>query len=555
MILSQFLIAAALPIKFSGNHTIDDRELYEVIGLKKPYFFEFWKSAPKLEPKKVNPLLTLIENYYKSHGFYHAKAKSSIRKNRIVIEVEENEPIRVENVSTISPLPIDTLIPFEKGDRFDPEKFIESKKRIQKFYANHQYCNVKLNTKAFVDIEKNRAYIVYDVTPNDPCVFGKISIHAPESVEPKIIASLLHFREGDPYSAEVIRRSYREIYANEGIERVVIDDGKHDGNKVPVNITVSVYPKPVHITTGAGFSSDEGINLQAGIKHRNFFGNLKTLGLEARYSQVKAFVRASADTPLPNHNRASADIGAKREIYDGYHERSLLARINLKQSRYPHFFQESLIYDDTTTSDSNDPENFPNGKLRILSPLGSWEIDKRDSVLEPTKGYKLQAEGMGSYKSEFSDATYYKVLLTGAYHRPFPWGVSSVRLKYGAIKVLQGKVPPSYRFYAGGMNSNRAYSYRQLGPKNGYGDPIGAYSITEGTVELRIPMGSSFKTVVFSDITYLGQTTLPDYGKPYIAVGPGIRYKTPIGPIALDAGFDIDDLSRFAIHFHIGELF
>ena len=553
--LSQLLPAAALSVEFSGNRSIDDRTLHEVIGLKKPLFFEFWKSEPKLDPDKVNSLLPLIENYYKSHGFYHAKAASVIRNNKIVITIEEYEPIRVADVSTISILDIKPLIPFNNAERFDPEGFVMSKRAIREFYADHHFCNVELTAKAFVDIEKNLAYIVYDVKPNDPCVFGKISIHAPESVQPEIISSLLYFKESEPYTTELIRRSYQEIYANEGIERVIIDDSKHDDNRVPVDVTVSIYPKPIHVKTGAGYSSDEGINLQAGIKHRNFFGNLKTLGLEARYSQIKAFVRISADMPMPDHNRAGADISAKREIYDGYNERSLLARVNLKQSRHPNFFQESIIYDDTITSESNDPENFPNGKLRIISPVGSWEIDKRNSVLEPTKGYKLHAEAMGSVKSKLSDATYYKLQFSGAYHHPVSWGVASFRLKYGAIKVLQGRVPPSYRFYTGGMNSNRAYNYRQLGPKNSYGDPIGAYSMTEGTVELRIPVDGSFKAVIFTDITYLGRTALPDYKKSYTAVGPGIRYETPIGPIALDIGFDINDFSQYAIHFHIGELF
>jgi len=47
---------------------------------------------------------------------------------------------------------------------------------------------------------------------------------------------------------------------------------------------------------------------------------------------------------------------------------------------------------------------------------------------------------------------------------------------------------------------------------------------------------------------------VPDYQKPYISIAPGIRYKTPIGPIALDVGFDLNDFNRFAIHSHIGEL-
>ena len=555
LLLSQLLYAVELPVKFSGNHTIDDGTLYRVIGLEQPLFFEFWKEKKKIDPQKIPALLPLIENFYKSHGFYHAKASSHVQDDQIIIHIKEDQPIKVANLSTISPLNIESFIPFHEGERFDPEAFVKSKEAIKKFYADHQFCNALLHAKAFVDIEKNLAYIVYDITPNAPCQFGHISINAPKNVDPAIIASFLYFQEGDPYTTELIRRSYQEIYTNEGVDRVTIDDSKHYENRVPVDVTVSLYPKPIHVTAGTGFSSDEGVNLLMGIKHRNFFGNLKTTGIEARYSQIRSYIRTLFGMPLKNHNRLGGNLGLKQELYDGYDERALFARINLQHALFPYLFHESIFYDHITTTNSIDPINFPNGTLHITSLQSSWSIEKRDALIDPSKGYKLHTELSGSIKSPISDASYYKILLSGLYHHPLPWGVLSLRLKHGTIKRLQGHIPPSYRFYAGGMNSNRAYSYRQLGATNSSGNPIGAFSITEGTVEFRMPLVNQFKAVIFSDITYLGQQTLPNYQQPFVAVGPGIRYQTPIGPIALDIGFDLNDFNRYAIHFHIGELF
>lgn len=548
-------LAEPLYVDFSGNSSIDDRSLYEAMGIEKPHFFEFWKKRPKLDPEKLDLMIPLLENYYKSHGFYHVKITYRVQKDRIVIKIEEHRPVTVADVSYISPLDIKELIPFKKGDRFDAEKFVQSKERIKEFYADRRYCNVDLNAKAFIDIENDQAYIVYDIEPNEPCVFGKISIKTQPGLDEKIVRSLLYFREGDPYSAELIKRSYREIYANEGVERVIIDDARHEGERVPVNVTVSLYPKPIHFTAGAGYSSDEGLNVQMGIKHRNFPKNLKTVGLQTRYSQIRRFIKGSYDMPLPNHNRFAAETGYNYEIFDGYKERSIRAKLLLKHLRWPQVFQESISIDNTTTTDSGDLVNFPNGKLLIVSANGAWEIDKRDSVLNPTKGYKIGVKASGSVKSPISDATYYKLFLNAAYHHPLKKATLSMRLRQGTIKAKQGHIPPSYRFYAGGMNSNRAFGYRQLGPKNGLGNPVGAFSITEATVEYRFDIGRDFRGVLFSDLTYLGQDSIPDYKRAYISVGPGIRYMTPIGPIAFDLGFDAQHLSRFTLHFHIGELF
>ncbi len=551
----RLLSAASLPVVFENNDHIETKRLYEIMGIPAPLFFEFWKKKPHIDPDKVDALLPVIENYYRSRGFYHAKATRSVRNGTIVITIEENEPVKVADVSIISLLDIETIVPFHKGDRFDAELFVGSKKKIKRHYTDHHYCNVDLDAKAFVDIEKNEAYIVYDVHPNRPCIFGKITIHSPQSVDENIIRSLLTFKEGDPYSTESIRRSYREIYANEGIERVVIDDTKHQNEKVPVDVTVSVYRKPLHFAAGAGYSSDEGINLQMGIKHRNFFGNLKTVGFDIRYSEIKEHLRMTGEMPLPHHNRLGLEAGIGRESFDGYDEHAIRMKLNLKHLRHPHYFQEGLLFERTDTRNSKDPANFPDGTLLIVSPKIGWEIDRRDSFLDPTRGYRIELDGMGSIHSSISDATYYKLSGSASWHESFGCGIASTRLKLGSIKVGDGHIPPSYRFYAGGMNSNRAYNYRQLGPKNRYGDPIGAYSIAEGTVELRLPLDDTFRWVLFSDITFLGQNEFPDFGKAYIAVGPGIRYMSPMGPIAFDVGFDIEDFGEFAFHFHIGELF
>ena len=39
------------------------------------------------------------------------------------------------------------------------------------------------------------------------------------------------------------------------------------------------------------------------------------------------------------------------------------------------------------------------------------------------------------------------------------------------------------------------------------------------------------------------------------SIGAGIRYISPIGPVKLDMGMDIEDNSQYAIHFQIGQSF
>jgi outer membrane translocation and assembly module TamA len=76
--------------------------------------------------------------------------------------------------------------------------------------------------------------------------------------------------------------------------------------------------------------------------------------------------------------------------------------------------------------------------------------------------------------------------------------------------------------------------------------------------ELRIPIKGAFETAVFSDVGNLWvDATYPfEHGFPIRAsVGSGIRYQTPIGPLAFDYGINLtrkafEDFGAF--HFAIG---
>ncbi len=555
LLMTLFLYAQKLPLVFTGNRQVSADALYNALGLNAPFFFEFWKGPPRYDTQKIFFIPTALESYYRSVGFYHARVQSEVQKERIVVRIQEGRPVTVADISAISRLRVVDKIPLREGERFQTALFTQSKARIKALYADNHYCNVRLRAKAYIDIETDKAYLVYDVEPGKPCRFGRITIRAPKTVDPRIIRSLLSFKEGDPYSKELIYRSYRDIYSNEGVERVTIDDSQRDGNRVPVIVTLSTYQKPLHLTAGLGYSTDEGISLKAGVKHRNFFGNLRTLSLDLKYSDIRQLASLNAQMPLTHHNRLEGETGYRQERFDGYDERAWYATLNLSHLRLPYYLRERIVYDHVETYNSSDPTLFPEGIIGIVSLGLTAQVDTRNSRLDPTRGYLLSLDAMGSIRSVLSDATYYKLLAVGIWHLPIPGINLAWRGRAGTLDIADGEVPPSYRFYAGGMRSNRGWAYRQLGPKNRNGDPIGGFSVAESSLEWRHNLPHSLRGVLFVDATVLGQDASPDFGTVYTAVGAGLRYLSPIGPIGLDFGLNIDDPSQYALHFHIGELF
>ncbi|MFZ2891169.1 autotransporter assembly complex protein TamA [Sulfuricurvum sp.] len=557
MIFALLALSAPLRIAFNGNEKITTDTLYGVLGLRKPYGIEVWEEQPSIEPIAITQSVSALSSFYRSKGFYHAKITAESNEKEVIFKIQENNPIRISDIKINSLLDIESAITLHTDDLFDQEAFSSSKSAIKKRYGEAGYCNAQFNTKAWVDIETDHAYLLFEATPGEICTFGTIHVESTPNIDGELTTSMLRFEEGDPYSIEAIRLSYETLYAQEGITRVLINDNDRNGSIVPITLSIEEADQPIRFTAGLGYSSDEGIQAQTGIKHRNFFGNLKTLALDYHYSQIKQDASGAITMPLYNRGLLAGEIGYTNEIFDGYKSESTYEKITAKYQDTPTSVMTGILFDRVKTYDSNDITAFPDSVLFITSPLGEINLDTRNKPLEPTKGYWLNAKLTGSLRSAvFSDATYFKSLLSGAYIMSIDNHIFGAKLKWGTLHIYDGTVPSSYRFYAGGMNSNRAYTYRDLGPKNTGGDPIGFSALTEGTFEYRFPIYQEFRGILFSDLTFASQNTFYDYAHDaYWGVGAGLRYITPIGPVAIDFGIDPNDFSQYAIHFRIGELF
>jgi len=551
-----FSLAALLPLFFEGNKALSDSVLYESLGLRKPYPVEIWEDSPAIDPVAVNQSVSAISSFYRSKGYFHNKVTSKTESDKIILTIEENAPIKISTIQVNSLLDLKKQIKVSQGALFDQDLFTETKSEIKKRYAQDGYCNAQFNAKAWVDIEVDEAHLLFEAFPGEPCRFGAINVESTANIDGKLTESMVRFEEGDPYSLEAIKQSYEALYAQEGIAQVRINDIERNGSIVPVSIVVEESERPIRFSTGLGYSSDEGFTAQGGIKHRNFLGNLKTLSIDGRYSQIKQNISSTLSIPLEFRASLAAEVGYVNEIFSGYKTKSTYEKISAKYQDIPASAMVGVLIDQAKTYDSEDLAAFPENRLMILSPIGELNYDMRDKPLEPTKGYWLNAKAQGSMLTPgLSDATYFKSLLSGSYIYSIEDHILATKLKWGTLRIYDGDVPSSYRFYAGGMYSNRAYTYRDLGPKNIDGDPIGFNSLLEGTFEYRFPVYNAFRGVLFVDMTTVSDGYIPDYAKPYFGVGMGMRYVTPIGPVAIDFGIDPEDSSQYAIHFRIGELF
>jgi outer membrane translocation and assembly module TamA len=144
------------------------------------------------------------------------------------------------------------------------------------------------------------------------------------------------------------------------------------------------------------------------------------------------------------------------------------------------------------------------------------------------------------------------------------------RLRIGTIDPigdLLSNVPFYKRYFLGGASSLRGWGRFEVGPTSGFGLPIGGHTMLEGSSEVRAPLTDKFGAVAFLDFGNVW--TQPwDFNVTDLryAVGPGLRYLTPIGPARVDFGYQLNPIPNlrvngeperrhWRVHFSIGQAF
>jgi outer membrane protein insertion porin family len=101
-------------------------------------------------------------------------------------------------------------------------------------------------------------------------------------------------------------------------------------------------------------------------------------------------------------------------------------------------------------------------------------------------------------------------------------------------------VPIFDRLYLGGANNMRGFNFREVGPVDQYGNPIGGNSLAYITFELTFPIVARVRGAVFSDMGFVNVDPY-DFGtsNANVDIGLGLRLDLPIGPIRVDYGIPV----------------
>ncbi|RYD37185.1 MAG: outer membrane protein assembly factor BamA [Verrucomicrobiaceae bacterium] len=185
------------------------------------------------------------------------------------------------------------------------------------------------------------------------------------------------------------------------------------------------------------------------------------------------------------------------------------------------------------------------GKYFQSKLAAAWVFDNRNDLQSPTKGHKITFEADLSGTFLGGDVDTYSLNLSGQKYWKMPWNtVFSVQGEINTVDTAGGgsdRVPIFEREFLGGANNLRGFDYRDVGPKDSNGEPIGGNSAAWLTLEYTFPIFAKIRGAVFADAGFVNRDSWEFSTSDYNAdVGFGIRVAIPhIGPIKLDYGIPV----------------
>jgi outer membrane protein assembly factor BamA len=202
-------------------------------------------------------------------------------------------------------------------------------------------------------------------------------------------------------------------------------------------------------------------------------------------------------------------------------------------------------------------------RLRLSTLSATWIRDTRDKPLDASRGFYQTLDLGITPKALGSSANFARFLGQSSYYKPFGPTVWANRITLGLAKAFgsSSDVPTSERFFSGGETTLRGFPINGAGPQRTV--PACSNPADPSTcVNLQVPVGGRQLFIFNSELRFplgikgLGAAVFYDGGNVYgpisisrliqdytNTVGVGLRYKTPVGPIRLDIGRNLNPVT------------
>ena len=592
-------------ISFKGVKAVDQSRLKNSLATRESSILP-WGKKNYFDRTRFDADLKRIQAFYEDRGYPDARVtgfdvKLNGKQNAVdvTVTVSEGEPVRIAAVNFVGfdDIPAAHLAtlkkqtPLKVGQPRDRQLVVSTHEMSLNELRDHGFPYAKVDTGEDDGPGGRSATLTFTAQPGKVAHFGPVEIAGNKSVSDNVIRRELAYHSGDLYQRSLLQETQRRLYGMELFQFATVEpqNPEEQPDEVPTRVTVA-EGNHQRVNFGVGYGTEEKARVDAEYHEVNFLGGARSAGVHARWSSLDRGLRLDFTQPYFFAPHLSLGVEAQQwyTITPAYQ-----STVTGGKATMTHRASKKTSWSISITSEHDSSSIASNvlGDLILrndLISLGLNPITGRqsgtlnaagfdfnhstaDNELDAHHGYQIAFHteeagkllpGTFNYVSVSADARHYLPITEHI--------VLASRVQVGNIAPAGGDqslLPFAKRYFLGGATSIRGWGRYEVSPLSQDGLPIGGDSLFAFSEELRTPVHGNIGGVFFLDGGNVwADSWAMELGDLRYAVGPGLRYQTPIGPLRLDFGWQLNPIDgllvnglpqtrRWRIHFSIGQAF
>ena len=540
-------------ITFIGNASIPDATLYDyMIGAtpdrlaRMPEQFPYTSAEVAGGADRVRGLY-LFEGYLDvvidSSG---VRFSSDNLRADVTLRISEGQrytfgPVGFAGDTLFSRAELMKALRQPESDAFSPDRADAMQRNLQSFYKARGYYQAEvLLTADPAQTTGGRVPVTFTVRPNGLFHFDGVTVRdetARARLRPDFLSKRFAHLKGEVYDPEKLDETFREMLRTGLFENLRVTPTPIAGDRIRLDFTTS-EAKAKELGFTLGYGTYEGAVAGFRIGDRNLFGLGRPLSFAAQYTQRGISGEFLYVDPWIFDTRFAlrARLYSRTRTEEGYAKNEVGLRADISRKLFPHLELGAFVEaQNVAITDATIPPADLGPTSYTLQSVGlTQSTDYRSDPINPTRGFVLTSAL--DFVTLDSQPAFARATVRLSYYLPLGKCLLALGARGGYIAPLIDELPIDVRFFNGGGTSVRSFAERELGPRDAQGNPLGGDLLTVFNAELIFPLYGELQGAVFADAGSVKNRAAPGSGELRYAIGAGLRYKLPIGPLRLDYG-------------------
>lgn len=557
-------------VKFEGNAAFKEKKLQKLMKTKSKKLIFLRTGVFKEENFEKD--LERLRLFYAQEGYLDVKIDPEFKYDEkgqwifIKILIDEGKhyvtgEVKIQGNKLFPQSEIWQELEMLPGLTYSQYYLSQDIEKVVKYYHERGYMDARVVPDVDLNRESGKVDITYNIEEGDLYFVEKVIIRGNTKTKDMVIRRELRIRPGEKFDGEKIEKSKQRLKNLDYFEDITYDTEPASApNRKDLVFRVK-EKRTGELSFGGGISSVDRFLGFGEISQRNFditnwprfTGGGQTLSLSARVGSITRNYDLSFVEPYLFNKPIAFNFNI-------YNNKRLKENSDFDETRtgvgmtFSKAFRDVFHYGTGYTLEDvkvgNLSEGAPDTVTRVSG--GNWiskwralilSYDSRNDTVNPGKGSLITFNGDLAGTFLGGDHSYYMLQSSWTkYWTFFKKHLLEARIKLGTADSVgsSNEVPVFDRFYAGGLGTVRGFNYRRLGPKEN-GNSVGGDSITIANLEYTIPVPKldAFKYSFFIDAGNVDKDSYNLFGNFAVSVGPGLKIKSPLGPVAFYYGFPI----------------